>query len=495
MYTRTHASSHTHRCTPPHAPPPHTHTHIQTHTDSQPARRTERLREGRTWPWCGGRGRGRCAWGRWGSAGRARRPCGPLRCPPCRGAGWPGWRCSATPSTPRSTGGCRRRRCPRWSLRWACWWRWWCHQIWECVRRGSCWMSCVKMYPRPPSTNHTRTHVTVFFIVLSAVQGHLTTNTLTHAHPHHTHAHTHTHAPPTPTHTHPHPRPPTHPHTTTHTHTHTPTSHPPPTHTPAHPHTYTHTPPPPTHTHTRPRPTPHTCTQSKTCTRRLAFTTSKTPSSLNVIFTWPLIKTVQSANQRGRCRAWLTLKVGQRCPHLCISSTDGGLSMDWGRSRSSARSLGSRWICRISWKLLRAASDTSALRHSADVSMYSSSSDQARGKSPGTYTQVHNVYTHTGTQYLYIHNTYTQIGTQYLYTQLHNTYTHRYTILYIHTGTQYVHTGTRYLYNYTHRYTIWVHTWVTQPSRWHRVVISSIHPGDTEVWPHPLTLGWPHPLT
>jgi hypothetical protein len=45
-------------------------------------------------------------------------------------------------------------------------------------------------------------------------------------------------------------------------------------------------------------------------------------------------------------------------------------------------SFGSVLICRISWKALRAASDTSALLHMALVSMYSNKRDQARGKSP-----------------------------------------------------------------------------------------------------------------
>ena len=71
-----------------------------------------------------------------------------------------------------------------------------------------------------------------------------------------------------------------------------------------------------------------------------------------------------------------------------FSSFGGSRSLPGRRALNSSlhssflASLESLFSCRISWKLFKAASDTSALWHRAEDSMNSRSSAQARGKSP-----------------------------------------------------------------------------------------------------------------
>ena len=81
------------------------------------------------------------------------------------------------------------------------------------------------------------------------------------------------------------------------------------------------------------------------------------------------------------------LLVDNEAGSLSMTSSEG-TSKSRGASRlnssfhSSFLSRGSLLMCRISWKLLRAANETSAFRQSAADSMNSSSKAQARPKSP-----------------------------------------------------------------------------------------------------------------
>lgn len=102
---------------------------------------------------------------------------------------------------------------------------------------------------------------------------------------------------------------------------------------------------------------------------------------------WPMLShTFQAAihNERSLSETWLfsffIFGTDLTSPVRLITSSKGG----WIISDISELSSGfdvSRLI-RISWKLLRAASETSAFRHMAADSMWSSSNDHARGKSP-----------------------------------------------------------------------------------------------------------------